>query len=94
MKVFEQLTKVEKSILLIWGNYLNFSTKAHYPLERVKKKIKVTLPIIPDKDVKRVIRSLITSGFICRHKTGGNKTYELTPYGLKCCNILKREEEI
>ncbi|KKN31973.1 hypothetical protein LCGC14_0818530 [marine sediment metagenome] len=94
MKTFEQLTRREKSVLLIWGNYLDFSTSAHYPIEKVKKKLRNSLSEIRDIDIKRMIKTLINSGFFVRHPTGRNETYGLTIRGLKCCNILKRENSI
>ncbi len=94
MKKFEELTDLEKSVLLIWGKKLNFSTKTHHQIEKINKKIDVTLPGITRKDKKRINKTLINSGFIVRHPTGRSKTYCLSPDGLKCCNILKRENDI
>ena len=94
MKTFEELTDLEKSVLLIWGNELNFSTRSHYPIERINRRIDAIIDGILTKDRKRIIKTLINSGFIVRHPTGGSKTYNLSPYGLRCCNIIKRENDI
>lgn len=93
MKTFEELTDLERSILLIWGNELDFSTTAHHQREKIMKRIDKILPKIKNKDKARANKNLINSGFIIRNPTGRSKTYKLSPYGLRCCNILKRENE-
>jgi len=94
MKDFEELTDLEKSVLLIWGNELDFSTTNHRQREKINKRIDAILPDIKHKDKIRINKTLINSGFIVRHPTRRSKTYELSHYGLKCCNILKRENDI
>jgi predicted transcriptional regulator len=94
MKTFEELTRLEKSVLLIWGNELNFSTRNHRQIEKINKRIGANLPEIPHKDRKRINKTLLNSGFIVKHPTGRSKTYCLSPDGLKCCNIIKREIDI
>ncbi len=42
MKTFEELTDLEKSVLLIWGKQLNFSTKTHHQIEKINKKLLCT----------------------------------------------------
>jgi len=91
LKTFEELTNLEKSVLLIWGKELNFNTKIHHQIEKITKRLDAILPEIIHKDKKRINKMLINSGFIVRHSTGRSKTYQLSPYGLKCCNILKHE---
>jgi len=94
MKTCEQLTDLEKSVLLIWGKELDYSTTAHYPDNRIWKKIKNTLPGIRDKDLRRINKTLKTSGFILKQPTGGETTFKLSPEGLKCCNIIRDENVI
>ncbi len=94
MKTFEDLTDLEKSVLLIWGKALNFSTNKHRQIERINKRIDAILHVNFHKDKKKINKMLINSGFIIRHPTGRSKTYCLSPDGLKCCNILKRENDI
>lgn len=94
MKTFEELTGLERSVLLIWGNELNFSTTTHHQIEKINKRIDAILPEIIHKDKKRINKTLINSGFIVKHPTGRSKTYCLSPYGLRCCNIVKRENDI
>jgi hypothetical protein len=94
MKSFEELTTLEKSVLLIWGNELNFNTKNHRQIEKINKRITANLPGIKQKDKKRINNTLITSGDVVQHPTGRSKTYGLSLEGLKCCNIIKRENDI
>jgi len=101
MKTFEELTNLEKSVLLIWGKELDYSTTAHFPIQRIKKKIQSTLQDIriqnkkiQDKDIRRANKTLINSGFIIKHPTGRSTTYHLSPEGLRCCNILREENVI
>lgn len=94
MKTFEELTDLEKSVLLIWGRELNYSTTAHYPKQRIEKRLKTNLPGILHKDLKRINKTLISSGFITQHPARRNTTYSLSIDGLKCCNILKNENDI
>lgn len=94
MKTFEELSTLEKSVLLIWGNELDFSTRTHHQREKIYKRIDANLPEITHKDKIRINKTLINSGFIVRHPTGRSTTYKLSPHGLRCCNILKRENDI
>ncbi|KKN58653.1 hypothetical protein LCGC14_0550200 [marine sediment metagenome] len=93
MKIFEELTPYEKSVLLIWGKELDFCMTAHYPIQRIKKKIKFTLPKLKNKDLTRINKTLMASGFILKHPTGRNTTYNLSREGLRCCEILKNDNE-
>ncbi len=91
MKTFEELTDLEKSVLLVWGKELDYTTTARYPMQKIKKKLLTTLPDIKDKDLRRINKTLISSGFITKQPSGRNPTYHLSREGLRCCNILKDE---
>jgi hypothetical protein len=91
MKTFEELTNLERSILLIWGKSLDFSTTAHYPDQRIKRKLTSSLPEVRTKDINRASKTLITSGFILEKPTRRNTTYSLSIEGLRCCNILREK---
>ena len=93
MKTFEELKDLDKYVLLIWGKELNFSTTTHHQIEKINKRLDAILPEIIHKDKKRINKTLINSGFIVKHPTRRSKTYQLSPYGLRCCNIVKREND-
>ncbi len=94
MKTFEELTKLEKSVLLTWGEELDNSTATHYTLQRIRRKLTHTHPGIRVKDLRRIITTLINSGFFIKHPTGGSTTYHLSLDGLRCCNIIRDENDI
>ena len=94
MKSFEELTDYERSVLLIWGEELNYSTYAHHQREKINKRISKMIPQIKAKDRKRINKVLLNSGFILRNPTGRSNTYKLSLYGLKCVNAIKRERDI
>jgi predicted transcriptional regulator len=87
MKELEDLTPAEKSILVIAYQTLNKSLSAHQPKQRILKKIINMNPKIK----KKAFNSLVSNGFLRKHPTGRNVTYELTPKGLKAANQHIRE---
>ena len=92
MKTFKQLTDLDRTVLFIWGRELDYSTTAHFTLQKIKKRIKSQIKIL-DKDLKRSMKTLINSGFFVKHPTGRSTTYHLSPKGRRCSNIVKRENE-
>ena len=64
--------------------------KMHFSLQDVRIKGKK----IQDKDIRRMIKTLINSNFFIKHPTGGSTTYHLSIDGLRCCNIIRDENVI
>ena len=93
MKTFEELNPMEKAVFLIWGKQLDFTTTAHFPIQKINKKIKRVLPKLKDKDIRRINRTLITSGFILEHPTRRNTTYNLSHEGLRHCEFLRDDRD-
>lgn len=93
MKTFEELNPYEKSVLLIWGKQLDYCTTAHHPIQKIKKKIHNVLPKLKDKDIRRINKILLASGFILKHPTGRKTTYNLSREGLRYCEILRNDKD-
>ena len=87
MKELEDLTPAEISILVIAYNVLNHSLHDHRPKQMILKKIVNMNPQLK----KKAFNSLISNGFLRKHPTGRNTTYELTKKGLKAADKHIRE---
>jgi DNA-binding MarR family transcriptional regulator len=87
MKELNDLTAIEREILITFCDVNNYSLKSHKPLEAVVRRLRYLNP----KTVKKVIKILLTSGFIMRHPTKHRVTYQLTKKGLKAGNQIKLE---
>jgi hypothetical protein len=87
MKTFEELTRYEKTVLLACGKANNFSLSSHVPIGYIRKKIEKKQQIY----VKKIMKILVSSGFILESPAGRNKTYKLSRDGLKACKLLKEE---
>ncbi len=88
MKEFEDLTPLECRILLRFCKANNYSLSSHVPKEAVNLNIRGVHP----KHIKRAVKLLISNGFITKHPTGRQTTYNLSIKGLRGGNILKNEE--
>lgn len=79
MKELEDLTDVERSVLTMSYLTLNKSSHCHQPKERILNKIVNINP----KLKKKAFDKLVSNGFLRKHPTRRNTTYELTKKGLK-----------
>ena len=83
MKELEDLNNLERSVLLACCNANKFSLGSHVSIEIIRRKTSVN-----PKDVKRILRMLISNGFISQHPTRGSMTYQLTKKGwIEGCQI-------
>lgn len=88
MKEFEDLTQIERRILVRFCQANNYSLSSHVPIQAVNLIVKGVHP----KHIKRVVKMLISSGFVLKHPTRNQMTYKISIDGLKGGNILKNEE--
>lgn len=86
MKELEDLTEIERAVLLACCNANNFSLGSHVSIERIMRRLDKK---IQRKYAKKDFKKLISNGFIVKHPTRGSMTYELSPKGLKAGNKLK-----
>lgn len=66
------LTPFELEVLIACCDVCNYSTNCHQPIEKIVRRINKSA----GKLVKRVIRMLVSKGFIRKHPTSGGMTYE------------------
>ena len=86
MEELEDLNAIERSILLSCCDANKFSLGSHVPIEAIKRKTKIN-----PKDVKRILKTLVSNCFISKHPTRGAMTYQLTKKGMIAGNqILNR----
>lgn len=85
MKELEDLTILEREVLLVFCDANIFSLSSHIPLEAVKRRLRDLSP----KLVKKAINLLLTNGFIMKHPTRHRITYQLTKKGLHSGNQIK-----
>lgn len=87
MKELEELTDIEKAVLLACCNANKFSLSSHVPKEAIMRGLRN----LPPKYRKKGFNVLLTNGFIIKKPTGGQKTYRLSTKGLKAGNRLKED---
>ena len=87
MKELDELTEVEKSVLIVSSIKLNHSLKCHQPKQVILKGIINMNPKIRNKAFK----SLVSNGFLVIHPTGRSTTYELTQKGLVAVDKLIKD---
>lgn len=87
MKELEDLNPAEKAVLTIAYQTLNKSLGNHQPKFQILNKIVGMNP----KVKKKAFDKLISNGFLRKHPTKRNVTYELTRKGLKAANQHIRE---
>ena len=87
MKELKDLTPAEKAVLIVAYYTLDRSLSSHQPKQRFLKKIIEMNP----KVKKKAFNSLVSNGFLRKHPTGRNTTYELTQKGLKAADQHIRE---
>jgi predicted transcriptional regulator len=87
MKELEDLTDIEKAVLLACCDANGFSLGSHVPIEAIKRK----LHNIQAKYLNKAEKKLLANGFIVRHPTRNQMTYQLTKKGLEAGNKLKED---
>ncbi|MCL5782794.1 MAG: hypothetical protein M1476_02655 [Candidatus Thermoplasmatota archaeon] len=80
-----ELEEFEKAVLIAMCDAVNYSKAGHVPEGTVCRKFKSDL----HGDVKTVLKKkLKKDGYIVRHPTGSNNTYQLTDKGFRACQII------
>ncbi len=93
MKEFEDLTQIELRILVRFCEANNYSLSSHVPIEAVNLKLKgENSKYIRHKYIRRAIEELRASGFIVKHPTGRQTTYNISKKGLRAGTILRNDE--
>jgi len=89
MKELEDLTEIEKAVLLACCDANNFSLGSHVPIEAIKRRIGGIEGKNKAKYINNVITKLLSNGFIIKKPTKNQTTYQLSKKGLEACNKLK-----
>lgn len=63
------------------------SKSAHYPEQYFMKKFQKQ-----SKLAKRALHELISLGYVVKHPTGGEMTYELTQRGFEICKSIRDQQ--
>lgn len=79
MKECEDLNSTEIAVLIICCDVCDNSLNCHVSREKITKKIQLKKPI-------KILKTLISSGFIVKHPTRGSMTYAITKRGIDCVN--------
>ena len=88
MKELEDLTEAERLVLLACCDANKFSLSSHVQLETITRRIKG----LSGKYVKKVIKLLLSNGFIRLHPVGrSKKTYQLNRKGLNAGIQIRAE---
>ncbi len=89
MKELEDLNTFERAVLLACCKANNYSLGSHVPLGAITRKIRG----VSHKYIKKVMKLLVSNGFVITHPTRRNVTYQMSKKGLEAGNILKKELE-
>ena len=87
MKELKDLTTIEQEVLLTFCDANNFSLGSHVPLEAVARRLRN----LSSKLTKKTIKTLLSNGFIMKHPTRHNITYQLSKKGLQAGNQIESE---
>lgn len=88
MKELEDLTEAERVVLLACCDANRFSLNSHVQLATITKRIKG----LPGNYIKKVIKLLLSNGFIRLHPVGrSKKTYQLNRKGLNAGMQIRDE---
>lgn len=82
----EELSQLEIAVLASICKATNVSKSAHVPAQYFMKKFPNQV-----KMAKRSLHRLISLGYVAKHPTGGEMTYELTQSGLVACRAIKEQ---
>ncbi len=89
MKDLGDLNRIERAVLLACCDANKDSKGSHAPIEAIKRSIKN----LNQKQVRKVIKTLISSGFIREHPTRGGVTYNLNKKGIIACQTIREEDQ-
>jgi predicted transcriptional regulator len=84
----EELDDIQKAILVNLCIKTKGSKGAHLPKPYFMNK-----PQIQGRKADRALRELIALGYIKKHPTGGETTYELDERGFEACNRIKEQRK-
>lgn len=84
---FEGLNGIQKSILVGLCMKTKGSKEAHLPKQAFMNK-----PQTKGKKADRALRELVAFGYITKHPTGGDLTYELSERGYDVCRKLRAQK--
>ena len=84
------LTPFELDVLIACCDACNYSTNCHQPIEKIIKRINKSA----GKNVRKVIKILVSKGFIIKHPTRGGMTYEPSKDAIMLVKSLNRDFEI
>lgn len=85
LKELEDLTALERAMLLTCCDANHYALKRHVPIQALLRRINKSLK----KDAKKTIKTLVSNGFLNAHPTKGGMTYGLTKKGLEAGNRLR-----
>lgn len=84
------LTPFELDVLIAFCDACNYSTKCHQPSEKIIKRINKSA----GKNIKKVLKKLVSKGFVVRHPTRGGMTYEPTKEAIQLVKGLEGDFKI
>jgi len=82
MKECEDLNSSEMALLIICCDVCDNSPNCHRPREDIIKKIQLKKPM-------KILKTLISNGFVIKHPTSGSMTYAITKKGIECVNRFR-----
>ncbi len=82
MKECEDLNSSEIAVLTICCDVCDNSPHCHVSREKITKKVQLRKPI-------KILKKLISNGFIVKHPTSGSMTYAITKKGIDCINRFR-----
>ena len=84
------LTPFELEVLIACCDVCNYSTNCHQPIEKIVKRIDKSA----GKLVKRVVKMLVSKGFITKNPTRGGMTFEPSKEEIALVRGLQGDFEI
>ncbi len=84
------LTPFEIDVLIACCDVCNYSTNCHQPIEKIVRRIDKSA----GKLVKRVVKKLVSKGFMIIHPTRGGLTYEPSKDAIELVRGLQGDFEI
>ena len=82
--MINELTELETAVLVSICKATDGSKSAHVPKQYFMKKFQNQSTL-----AKRALHNLISSGYVIKHPTGGEMTYELTQRGFEVCKAIR-----
>lgn len=84
--MIDELTELEMAVLTSICSATNGSKSAHVPAQHFMRKFNNQM-----KMAKRALHNLVSLGYVTKHPTSGEMTYELTNNGFLACKKIKDE---